>query len=153
MVIFSMLTVCGDVIRQYGNFDQNYNNFSKIVFSVQFYSGIHFCADILRAFLGIKNQPVQHRNSSFMSVYIRLQLQAWSYTLSSSFYNIIHTYTRGVVSRGTRMAPCQLSKKCKIRKRCSKSADRALFIIEKLGTSHARTLRAHASREEDSPAN
>ena len=34
MVIFWMLTVCGGVIRQYGNFYQNYNNFSKIVFSV-----------------------------------------------------------------------------------------------------------------------
>ena len=34
MVIFWVLTVCGGVIRQYGNFYQNYNNFSKIVFSV-----------------------------------------------------------------------------------------------------------------------
>ena len=34
MVIFWGLTVCGGVIRQYGNFYQNYNNFSKIVFSV-----------------------------------------------------------------------------------------------------------------------
>ena len=28
------LTVCGGVIRQYDNFDQNYDNFSKIFFSV-----------------------------------------------------------------------------------------------------------------------
>ena len=34
MVIFWVLTVCGGVIRQYGNVYQNYNNFSKIVFSV-----------------------------------------------------------------------------------------------------------------------
>ena len=34
MVIFWVLTVCGGVIRQYGNFYQNYNNFSKIFFSV-----------------------------------------------------------------------------------------------------------------------
>ena len=34
MVIFWVLTVCGGVIRQYGNFYENYNNFSKIVFSV-----------------------------------------------------------------------------------------------------------------------
>ena len=38
MVIFRVLTICGGVIRQYGNFYQNYNNFSKIVFSV--YSNI-----------------------------------------------------------------------------------------------------------------
>ena len=34
MVIFWVLTVCGGVIRQYGNFYQNYYNFSKIFFSV-----------------------------------------------------------------------------------------------------------------------
>ena len=37
MVIFWVLTVCGGVIRQYGNFYQNYNNFSKIVFSVNIF--------------------------------------------------------------------------------------------------------------------
>ena len=42
MVIFWVLTVCGGVIRQYGNFYQNYNNFSKIVFSVYFSFFIQF---------------------------------------------------------------------------------------------------------------
>ena len=41
MVIFWILTVCGGVIRQYGNLYQNYNNFSKIVFSVYVLKLIH----------------------------------------------------------------------------------------------------------------
>ena len=39
MVTFWLFTVCGGVIRQYGNFYQN-NNFSKKIFSV--YS-LKFC--------------------------------------------------------------------------------------------------------------
>ena len=59
MVIFWVLTVCGGVTRQYGNFYQNYNNFSKIVFSVYIgdsrYSIVIHCRAVILRFIVRKN--------------------------------------------------------------------------------------------------
>ena len=75
MVIFWVLTVCGGVIRQYGNFFQNYNNFSKIVFSVCLNFSINFC----KIFFGLcfphhSYDAQQYKIKILYSIFLKYQL-------------------------------------------------------------------------------